>query len=189
MPEGWNNVLVYVQLESQPPFTLEQSLTPHVWNGVGNAAVEEELVDSTTRQSTGRSLFSVKQYVLYKVCTLHGVFNSFHRIAYLGLTLSLRTISFLICIPCFILLSRQLKEEEHAALHGSQANGGTELEALRKEELGLSNSEKLQRTSENGTDRETRLWLTPPTSFSSHINEQTYLHTHTHTHLQWLFKA
>ncbi|XP_051933729.1 solute carrier organic anion transporter family member 1C1 [Hippocampus zosterae] len=80
-----------------------------------------------------------------------------YRIAYLGLTLSLRTISFLICIPGFILLSRQLKEEEHAALRGSQANGGTELEALRKEELGLSNSEKLQRTSENGTDRETRL--------------------------------
>ncbi|XP_049582267.1 solute carrier organic anion transporter family member 1C1 [Syngnathus scovelli] len=80
-----------------------------------------------------------------------------YRIAYLGLTLSLRTISFLMCIPGFILLSRQLKKEEQDALRGSRANGGTELEALRKEEFVISNSETLQRTSENGTDRETRL--------------------------------
>ncbi|XP_037123243.1 solute carrier organic anion transporter family member 1C1 [Syngnathus acus] len=80
-----------------------------------------------------------------------------YRIAYLGLTLSLRTISFLVCIPGFILLSRQLKKEEQDALRGSRANGGTELEALRKEEFVISNSATLQRTSENGTDRETRL--------------------------------
>ncbi|XP_061637416.1 solute carrier organic anion transporter family member 1C1 isoform X1 [Phyllopteryx taeniolatus] len=79
-----------------------------------------------------------------------------YRIAYLGLTLGLRTISFLICIPGFILLSRQLKEE-HDTLRGSLANGGTELEVLRKEEFVISNSKTLQRTSENGTDRETRL--------------------------------
>ncbi|XP_054650140.1 solute carrier organic anion transporter family member 1C1 isoform X2 [Dunckerocampus dactyliophorus] len=80
-----------------------------------------------------------------------------YRIAYLGLTLSLRTISFLICIPGFILLSRQLQKEEQDALHGSLANGGTELEALRKEEFVVSNSERLQRSKDNGTGRETRL--------------------------------
>ncbi|KAM9853069.1 solute carrier organic anion transporter family member 1C1 [Aulostomus maculatus] len=80
-----------------------------------------------------------------------------YRIAYLGLTLSLRTISFIICIPGFILLSRQLKKEERNAMHGSLANGGAELEALRKEEFVISNSDQLQRTSDNSTDRETRL--------------------------------
>uniref|UniRef100_H3CLK0 Solute carrier organic anion transporter family member n=1 Tax=Tetraodon nigroviridis TaxID=99883 RepID=H3CLK0_TETNG len=35
-----------------------------------------------------------------------------YRVAYLGLTLSLRTVSFIICIPGFVLLSRQLKKEE-----------------------------------------------------------------------------
>lgn len=81
----------------------------------------------------------------------------FFRIAYLGLTLSLRSFSFVICIPGFILLSRQLKKEERNALHGTVANGGTELEALRKEEFVISNSDQSQRKSDNGTDRETRL--------------------------------
>ncbi|KAJ0022142.1 hypothetical protein NQD34_009632 [Periophthalmus magnuspinnatus] len=80
-----------------------------------------------------------------------------YRIAYLGLTLSLRTISFVICIPGFILLGRQLKQEERNALHSSITNGGAELEALRKEELVISNSEQSQRIADNGTDRETRL--------------------------------
>jgi len=80
-----------------------------------------------------------------------------HRIAYLGLTLSLRTISFIICIPGFILLSQQLKKEERNAIHGALANGGTELEALRKEEFVISNCDQLQQTSDNSTDRETRL--------------------------------
>uniref|UniRef100_A0A3Q3ISC4 Solute carrier organic anion transporter family member n=1 Tax=Monopterus albus TaxID=43700 RepID=A0A3Q3ISC4_MONAL len=76
-----------------------------------------------------------------------------YRIAYLGLTMSLRTISFIICIPGFILLSRQLREEERNAIHSALANGGggTEPEALRKEEFGISSS------SDNSTDRETRL--------------------------------
>ncbi|KAM8769691.1 solute carrier organic anion transporter family member 1C1-like isoform 1-T3 [Acanthopagrus schlegelii] len=80
-----------------------------------------------------------------------------YRIAYLGLTLSLRTISFIICIPGFILLSRQLKSEEKNGIHGALANGGTELEALRKEEFVISNSDRSQQTSDNSTDRETRL--------------------------------
>lgn len=80
-----------------------------------------------------------------------------YRIAYLGLTLSLRTISFLLCIPGFILLSRQLKEEERNAMHGALANGGTELEALRKEEYVISNSDQSQQMSDSNTERETRL--------------------------------
>ncbi|CAL1570355.1 unnamed protein product [Knipowitschia caucasica] len=78
-----------------------------------------------------------------------------YRIAYLGLTLALRTVSFVICIPGFILLSRQLKQEERNALHHAATNGGAELEALRKGEAVSSSSE--QRISVNGTDRETRL--------------------------------
>uniref|UniRef100_A0A8C9YWJ8 Solute carrier organic anion transporter family member n=1 Tax=Sander lucioperca TaxID=283035 RepID=A0A8C9YWJ8_SANLU len=80
-----------------------------------------------------------------------------YRIAYLGLTLSLRTISFIICIPGFILLGRQLRKEERNAIHGALANGGTELEALRKEEFVISNSDQSQQTVDNSTARETRL--------------------------------
>ncbi|CAN9511593.1 unnamed protein product [Ophioblennius macclurei] len=63
-----------------------------------------------------------------------------YRIAYLGLTMSLRTVSFIIFIPGFILLRRQLKQEERHALHGALTNGGAELEALRKEEFVISNA-------------------------------------------------
>ncbi|XP_031716432.1 solute carrier organic anion transporter family member 1C1-like isoform X2 [Anarrhichthys ocellatus] len=80
-----------------------------------------------------------------------------YRIAYLGLTLSLRTVSFIVCIPGFILLGRQLRKEERNAIHGDLANGGTELEALRKEEFVTSNSDQSQQTPDNSTDRETRL--------------------------------
>uniref|UniRef100_A0A8C2Z1Y4 Solute carrier organic anion transporter family member n=1 Tax=Cyclopterus lumpus TaxID=8103 RepID=A0A8C2Z1Y4_CYCLU len=80
-----------------------------------------------------------------------------YRIAYLGLTLSLRTVSFFICIPGFILLRRQLRKEERNAAHGDPANGRTELEALRKEEFVTSNSDQSQQTPDNNTDRETRL--------------------------------
>ncbi|XP_061775200.1 solute carrier organic anion transporter family member 1C1 [Nerophis ophidion] len=80
-----------------------------------------------------------------------------YRIAYLGLTLSLRTVSFLICIPGFVLLRRQLRREERDALRATSANGGTELEALRKEEFVSANSERSQASQDNGTARETRL--------------------------------
>uniref|UniRef100_A0A8C7YH30 Solute carrier organic anion transporter family member n=1 Tax=Oryzias sinensis TaxID=183150 RepID=A0A8C7YH30_9TELE len=79
-----------------------------------------------------------------------------YRIAYLGLTLSLRTVSFIICIPGFILLGRQLKKEEQDAIH-ALSNGGTELEALRKEECVILNSDQPLHTPENSTDRHTRL--------------------------------
>uniref|UniRef100_A0A672JKM1 Solute carrier organic anion transporter family member n=1 Tax=Salarias fasciatus TaxID=181472 RepID=A0A672JKM1_SALFA len=80
-----------------------------------------------------------------------------YRIAYLGLTLGLRTISFIVFIPGFILLSRQVRQEERSALHGALTNGGTELEALRKEEFVICNSDQPQQTSDNSMDRQTRL--------------------------------
>nr|XP_040033369.1 solute carrier organic anion transporter family member 1C1 isoform X2 [Gasterosteus aculeatus aculeatus] len=80
-----------------------------------------------------------------------------YRIAYLGLTLSLRTLSFLVCIPGFILLGRQLRREERSAVHGDLANGGAELEALRKEEFVTSSADRSQQTADSSTDRETRL--------------------------------
>ncbi|XP_015246458.1 PREDICTED: solute carrier organic anion transporter family member 1C1-like [Cyprinodon variegatus] len=80
-----------------------------------------------------------------------------YRIAYLGLTLSLRTISFIICIPGFILLSRQLKEEKKSILHSALTNGGTELEALRKEEFVILNSDLGVNATDNSTDRHTQL--------------------------------
>lgn len=79
------------------------------------------------------------------------------RVAYLGLTLSLRTISFIICIPGFVLLSRQLKKEERNGIHGALANGGAELEALRKEDFVISNLDQSQQASDSSTDRETQL--------------------------------
>lgn len=77
--------------------------------------------------------------------------------AYLGLTLSLRTVSFIICIPGFVLLSRQLKKEERNGIHGALANGGAELEALRKEDFVISNMDQSQQASDSSTDRETQL--------------------------------
>ncbi|KAM9318663.1 solute carrier organic anion transporter family member 1C1-like [Pholidichthys leucotaenia] len=80
-----------------------------------------------------------------------------YRMAYHGLTLSLRTISFIICIPGFFLLSRQLKEEERSALHRALTNSGAELEAQRREEYVTSISEQSHHTSDNSTDRETQV--------------------------------
>ncbi|XP_010897942.1 solute carrier organic anion transporter family member 1C1 isoform X2 [Esox lucius] len=81
-----------------------------------------------------------------------------YRIAYLGLTMGLRTVSFLLCILGFLLLKRHLRREECCA--HQLANGGAELEALREEDVLASNSEQSLRTSTtdcNNTERETRL--------------------------------
>ncbi|CAB1345795.1 unnamed protein product [Coregonus sp. 'balchen'] len=81
-----------------------------------------------------------------------------YRIAYLGLTMGLRTVSFLLCILGFVLLKRHLRREERSA--HQVANGGAELEALRKEEVLAFNSDQSLRTSTtdyNNTERETRL--------------------------------
>ncbi|KAM4743158.1 solute carrier organic anion transporter family member 1C1 isoform 2-T3 [Anableps anableps] len=84
--------------------------------------------------------------------------TSAYRIAYLGLTLSLRTISFIICIPGFILLSRQLKAEgKKSVLHEALTNGGTELEALRKEECVILNPDQAMHAMDNSTERHTQL--------------------------------
>lgn len=112
---------------------------------------------------------------------IKSIFFVLLRIAYLGLTLSLRTISFIICIPGFILLSRQLKEEERSAIHGALRNGGTELEVLRKEELVISNSDQPHHPSENSTDRQTRLWQSQQ-SWRPHIYPQYVQSAAAHMH-------
>ena len=56
------------------------------------------------------------------------------RTAYLGLTLSLRSASFLVCIPGFLLLRQQVRREQRNAVRGALANGGAEMEALGKDE-------------------------------------------------------
>ncbi|KAM6986872.1 solute carrier organic anion transporter family member 1C1 [Aplochiton taeniatus] len=80
-----------------------------------------------------------------------------YRIAYLGLTLGLRTISFLLCIFGFILLKGHLRREERSAVLGALANGGPELEALKKEEVISPNAVQSPWISVNHTERETRL--------------------------------
>lgn len=101
------------------------------------------------------------------------LWSSTVRVAYLGLTLSLRTISFIICIPGFVLLSHQLKKEQRNGIHGALANGGAELEVLRKEDLVISNMSQSQQTSDNSTDRETQLWQHPhaPRYGDAHTNK------------------
>ncbi|KAG9342338.1 hypothetical protein JZ751_016840 [Albula glossodonta] len=84
-------------------------------------------------------------------------------IAYLGLTLGLRTFSFFLCIPGFMLLRKQIRNEEGTVL----TNGGSEIEPLKKEEASSLNCERLTRasdwdpqttrTSDCDPDRETRL--------------------------------
>ncbi|KAJ8249854.1 hypothetical protein COCON_G00230700 [Conger conger] len=70
-----------------------------------------------------------------------------YRIAYLGLSLGLRTFSFLLCVPGFVLLRRHIEKEEGLAL----SNGGSEAEPLKKEEAGCA------ALSTPSSDRETRL--------------------------------
>ncbi|XP_068168293.1 solute carrier organic anion transporter family member 1C1-like isoform X1 [Antennarius striatus] len=63
--------------------------------------------------------------------------TSAYRIVYLGLTLGLRTISFLFCISGFALLKTHIQKEQNHAMD----NGITELEALKKEESGSADGE------------------------------------------------
>ncbi|KAJ8381717.1 hypothetical protein SKAU_G00024950 [Synaphobranchus kaupii] len=76
-----------------------------------------------------------------------------YRIVYLGLTLGLRTVSFLLCVPGFLLLQKHIRKEEKTAL----ANGGTEVESLRKEEANSLSHDQFIQTSGSNPDRETRL--------------------------------
>ncbi|KAG7454560.1 hypothetical protein MATL_G00261030 [Megalops atlanticus] len=77
-----------------------------------------------------------------------------YRIAYLGLTLGLRTLSFFLCVPGFLLLRRHIQREERTTL---TANGGSEVEPLRKEEASSLHCERLAQNSDCDPDRETRL--------------------------------
>ncbi|CAL8351201.1 unnamed protein product [Lota lota] len=81
-----------------------------------------------------------------------------YRTAYLGLTLSLRSVSFLVCIPGFLLLRQQVRKEQRNAVHRAMANGGAEMEALGKDETAVHDADRSQHTAEHhSTDRETRL--------------------------------
>ncbi|KAJ8269120.1 hypothetical protein COCON_G00117270 [Conger conger] len=76
-----------------------------------------------------------------------------YRLVYLGLTLGLRTVSFLLCVPGFLSLQKHIKKEEKSAL----ANGGSEVESLRKGEAGSLSHDQFIQTSGCNPDRETRL--------------------------------
>lgn len=81
------------------------------------------------------------------------------RIAYLGLTLGLRTASFFLCFLGLVVLRRHVQRQERNTL----ANGGTgaaagELQALRKEENNSCNSDQCPQTADYDPERETRLW-------------------------------
>ncbi|XP_016367649.1 solute carrier organic anion transporter family member 1C1-like isoform X1 [Sinocyclocheilus rhinocerous] len=81
-----------------------------------------------------------------------------YRIAYLGLTLGLRTASFFLCFLGLVVLRRHVRQQERNTL----ANGGTgaaagELQALRKEENNSCNSDQCTQTADYDPERETRL--------------------------------
>ncbi|KAK7129643.1 hypothetical protein R3I93_019325 [Phoxinus phoxinus] len=81
-----------------------------------------------------------------------------YRIAYLGLTLGLRTASFFLCVLGLVVLRRHVQRQERNTL----ANGGTgaaagELQALRKEENNSCNLDQCPRTTDYDPERETRL--------------------------------
>ncbi|KAJ3591244.1 hypothetical protein NHX12_009190 [Muraenolepis orangiensis] len=78
-----------------------------------------------------------------------------YRIAYLGLTLSLRSVSFLVCIPGFIVLRRQMRREQRKAAQRALANGGAEMEALGEGEAAPKPC--AERSRHQGADRETHL--------------------------------
>ncbi|XP_048865516.1 solute carrier organic anion transporter family member 1C1-like [Brienomyrus brachyistius] len=80
--------------------------------------------------------------------------TSAYRIVYLGLTLGLRTVSFVLCVMGFVLLRRQVRAEEK---NPGMVNGGTELESLTKDENSSLNCDQLIRNSDYDPDRETRL--------------------------------
>uniref|UniRef100_A0A8C9XM34 Solute carrier organic anion transporter family member n=1 Tax=Sander lucioperca TaxID=283035 RepID=A0A8C9XM34_SANLU len=92
-----------------------------------------------------------------KMCGGRGacrIYNtSAYRIVYLGLTLGLRTVSFLLCISGFALLKRHIKREEKNA----QTNGSGELESLRKEENSSIDCEQFIPALDCNSDRESHL--------------------------------
>ncbi|KAL7827720.1 hypothetical protein AOLI_G00308720 [Acnodon oligacanthus] len=81
-----------------------------------------------------------------------------YRIAYLGLTLGLRTASFFLCALGLLVLQRHVKRQESGTLsNGNTGSTVAELQALRKEETNNSNSDQSPWTSDYDPERETRL--------------------------------
>ncbi|KAI4878070.1 hypothetical protein NFI96_011674 [Prochilodus magdalenae] len=81
-----------------------------------------------------------------------------YRIAYLGLTLGLRTASFFLCALGLLVLQRHVKRQDSGTLsNGNTGSTVAELQALRKEETNNSNSDQSPRTSDYDPERETRL--------------------------------
>ncbi|XP_053506178.1 solute carrier organic anion transporter family member 1C1 isoform X1 [Ictalurus furcatus] len=76
-----------------------------------------------------------------------------YRIAYLGLTLGLRTASFFLCALGLLILQWHIKRQKTRTI--SNGSTVTELQALRKEEI--SNSDQSPRTSDYDPEKETRL--------------------------------
>ncbi|XP_036068198.1 solute carrier organic anion transporter family member 1C1 [Oryzias melastigma] len=95
----------------------------------------------------------------YKTCGGKGACRiydtSAYRVVYLGLTLGLRTLSFILCIWGFALLKKHLKREEKKVL----TNGSAEMELLRKEENSSAHSEPFILALDCDVDRETDLVL------------------------------
>ncbi|KAM9754625.1 solute carrier organic anion transporter family member 1C1-like isoform 1-T4 [Menidia menidia] len=93
----------------------------------------------------------------YKTCGGRGACRiydtSAYRTVYLGLTLGLRTVSFLFCIWGFALLRKHIKREEKGVL----TNGNAELESLRKEDNSSIHCEQLILSPDCNPDRETHL--------------------------------
>ncbi|TSM20255.1 Solute carrier organic anion transporter family member 1C1 [Bagarius yarrelli] len=79
--------------------------------------------------------------------------NTAYRIAYLGLTLGIRTASFFLCALGLLVLQWHVKKQKNRIL--SNGNAVTELQALRKEETG--HSDQAAETCEHDPERETRL--------------------------------
>jgi len=81
------------------------------------------------------------------------------RIAYLGLTLGLRTASFFLCVLGLVVLRRHVQRQERNALaNGDTGAAAGELQALRKEENTSGNLDQCPaRTTDYDPERETRL--------------------------------
>ncbi|TRY88684.1 hypothetical protein DNTS_006258 [Danionella cerebrum] len=81
-----------------------------------------------------------------------------YRIAYLGLTLGLRTVSFFLCVLGLLVLKRHVQRQERSTLsNGGVGASAGELQALRKDENHSCESETSPQSTEYDPERETRL--------------------------------
>uniref|UniRef100_A0A4W4DUG7 Solute carrier organic anion transporter family member n=3 Tax=Electrophorus TaxID=8004 RepID=A0A4W4DUG7_ELEEL len=81
-----------------------------------------------------------------------------YRLAYLGLTLGLRTASFFLCALGLLVLQRHIKRQESGAVfNGNTGSTVAELQVLRKEESNSSHSDQSPQISDYDPERETHL--------------------------------